>query len=312
MHAIAEFVFQLISGVRSYFMSLCYGNNSSRGCSRSVFLSEPDGSSAEILLYGGQIISWKNKHGDELLWMSRKPVRKSSKINSGGITICFEQKFCQSDTSRQHELIRNKMWSTDNIHRSWLDLVYMSTPEDITVWPHRFELRLRVILSANNLKLITQVKNIDYNPFTFTFSLRNYFMVSDISEVRIEGLDNLEYIDNKLHRTHNTEQADALSFDEEIDRSYLNTPSKLAIIDHGKKRTFVLTKGRLPDAVIWNPWDKYSRAYKTMLSVDSAIVERHVTLLPNQVWRGSQEISIIGSSYCSGLLDPTTVLHGFN
>lgn len=36
------------------------------------------------------------------------------------------------------------------------------------------------------------------------------------SEVRVEGLDTLEYIDNKLYRTRNIEQADALTFDEEV------------------------------------------------------------------------------------------------
>jgi hypothetical protein len=33
-----------------------------------------------------------------------------------------------------------------------------------------------------------------------------------------------------------------------LDRIYLGTPSKIAIIDHEKKRTFVVRKGGLPDA----------------------------------------------------------------
>ncbi|KAL5218215.1 hypothetical protein ABZP36_018899 [Zizania latifolia] len=38
----------------------------------------------------------------------------------------------------------------------------------------------------------------------------------------------------------------------QLDRIYLGTPSKIAIIDHEKKRTFVVRKGGLPDAGIVN------------------------------------------------------------
>jgi D-hexose-6-phosphate mutarotase len=38
----------------------------------------------------------------------------------------------------------------------------------------------------------------------------------------------------------------------QLDRIYLGTPSKIVIIDHEKKRTFVVRKGGLPDAGIVN------------------------------------------------------------
>jgi hypothetical protein len=38
----------------------------------------------------------------------------------------------------------------------------------------------------------------------------------------------------------------------QLDRIYLGTPSKIAIIDHEKKRTFVVRKSGLPDAGIVN------------------------------------------------------------
>lgn len=34
----------------------------------------------------------------------------------------------------------------------------------------------------------------------------------------------------------------------QVDKIYLSTPSKIAILDHEKKRTFVLRKDGLPDA----------------------------------------------------------------
>ena len=41
------------------------------------------------------------------------------------------------------------------------------------------------------------------------------------SEVRIEGLETLDYFDNLMHRERFTEQADAITFDGEVPTFYL-------------------------------------------------------------------------------------------
>ncbi|KAK4409948.1 putative glucose-6-phosphate 1-epimerase [Sesamum angolense] len=87
-----------------------------------------------------------------------------------------------------------------------------------------------------------------------------------------------------------------------------------------RKRTFVLRKEGMPDAVVWNPWDKKAKAlpdlgdedYKTMLCIDSAATETPIVLKPFEEWRGRQELSTVSSSYCSGQLDPQKVLQGFS
>ncbi|CAK9162237.1 unnamed protein product [Ilex paraguariensis] len=37
-----------------------------------IVLREVRGSSAEVYLYGGHVTSWKNEHGEELLFVSSK------------------------------------------------------------------------------------------------------------------------------------------------------------------------------------------------------------------------------------------------
>ncbi|KAM0010157.1 hypothetical protein Hdeb2414_s0079g00778761 [Helianthus debilis subsp. tardiflorus] len=37
-----------------------------------ILLREPTGSTTEVLLYGGQVVSWKNQRREELLFMSSK------------------------------------------------------------------------------------------------------------------------------------------------------------------------------------------------------------------------------------------------
>ncbi|EYU34743.1 hypothetical protein ABFS82_11G131200 [Erythranthe guttata] len=288
-----------------------------------IILSEPTGSTAEVLLNGGQVVSWKNEKRQEMLFMSTKAASKQPRVLRGGILICFPQ-FSNYGTLDQPGFARNRLWSLDSSpsplpsvnNQSTVDLILKSTEEDLKTWPHRFELRLRISLSAGKLTMIPRVRNIDNKAFSFSLALCNYLSVSDISEVRVEGLETLDYFDNLSQRERYTEQADAITFDGEIDRIYLTTPTKIAIIDHEKKRTYVLRKEGMPDAVVWNPWDKKAKAipdlgdedYKTMLCVNSAAIETGIVLKPFEEWKGRQELTTVSSSYCSGQLDPRKVL----
>ncbi|XP_057869029.2 putative glucose-6-phosphate 1-epimerase isoform X2 [Cryptomeria japonica] len=275
-----------------------------------VLLREPRGASARVYLFGGQVTSWKNERQEELLFMSSKALFKPPKAIRGGIPICFPQ-FGNSGSLEQHGFARNKFWTIDNNppplpandyhNKAIVDLILKSNDDDLKSWPYCFELRLRVALApGGDLTLISRIRNIDSN------------------EVRIEGLETLDYLDNLQDKERFTEQSDAITFESEVDRVYLSTPTKIAILDHEKKRTFVLRKDGLPDAVVWNPWEKKAKAivdfgddeYKHMLCVDGAAIEKPITLRPGEEWKGRIELSAVASSYCSGQLDPQRVLEG--
>ncbi|PKA50618.1 Putative glucose-6-phosphate 1-epimerase [Apostasia shenzhenica] len=294
-----------------------------------VVLREARGTSAEVYLYGAHVTSWKNDHGEELLFVSSKAIFKPPKAIRGGIPICFPQ-FGGFGNLEQHGFARNRLWSIDenappfegnSCFKAFVDLILMPSEEDSKIWPHSYEFRLRVALTpGGDLILTSRVRNTsaDGKPFAFTFAYHTYFSVSDISEVRVEGLETLDYLDNLKDKERFTEQGDALTFESEVDKIYLSTPTKIAIIDHEKKRTFVLRKEGLPDAVVWNPWDKKAKAmadfgddeYKHMLCVEAAAIEKPITLKPGEEWKGRQELSAVPSSYCSGQLDPQKVLYG--
>ncbi|XP_028793142.1 putative glucose-6-phosphate 1-epimerase isoform X1 [Neltuma alba] len=293
-----------------------------------IILTEPTGSSAEVLLYGGQIVSWKNEQRQELLFKSSKANWKQPKSIRGGISVCFPQQFGNMGSLDQQGFVRNRLWSLDrdpsplppSDNHSSVDLILKSTREDLKIWPRSFELRLRITLSAGKLVLVPRVRNTDNKPLSFTLALCNYLSVSDISEVRIEGLETLDYLDNLVNRSRFTEQADAITFDGEVERVYLRTPSKIAIIDHEKKRTYEMKKSGMADAVVWNPWERKAKAmydmgdedYQSMICLSCAAIENPVALKPGEEWKAYQEISTVSSSYCSGQLDPRRVIHGFH
>ncbi|KAE8657291.1 putative glucose-6-phosphate 1-epimerase [Hibiscus syriacus] len=108
--------------------------------------------------------------------------------------------------------------------------------------------------------LISRIRNINCKPFSFSIAYHTYFSISDISEVRVEGLETLDYLDNLCQRERFTEQGDALTFESEVDRVYLGSRDVIAIFDHEQKRTFFIRKEGLPDIGVWNPWEKKSRA----------------------------------------------------
>ncbi|KAG8375064.1 hypothetical protein BUALT_Bualt10G0061200 [Buddleja alternifolia] len=278
-----------------------------------VLLQSPRGASARVSLHGGQVLSWKTDRAEELLFTSSKANFKPPAAVRGGIPICFPQ-FGNRGSLEQHGFARNRMWAIDenppplqpfdSNGKAFIDLLLKPSDDDLKIWPHSFELRVRVVLSVDGyLSLISRIRNVNCKPFSFSFALHTYFSVSDISEVRVEGLETLDYLDNLCNRERFTEQGDALTFESEVDRVYLSSSDAVAIFDHEKKRTFVIRKEGLPDVVVWNPWDKKSRAisdfgdeeYRHMLCVDAAAIEKPITLKPGEEWTGRVELSVTPS-----------------
>ncbi|KAH1107285.1 hypothetical protein J1N35_011053 [Gossypium stocksii] len=279
-----------------------------------VVLRNPRGASARVSLYGGQVLSWRTDRGEELLFASTKAIFKPPYAVRGGIPICFPQ-FGQRGSLEQHGFARNRIWIIDDnpppLHpndpsdKAYTDLLLKPSEDDLKIWPNSFEFRLRVSLTADgNLSLMSRIRNINYKPFSFSIAYLTYFSISDISEVRVEGLETLDYLDNLCQRERFTEQGDALTFESEVDRVYLGSRDTIAIFDHERKRTFLIQKQGLPDIGVWNPWEKKSKTmvdfgdeeYKGMLCVNGAAVEKPITLKPGEEWTGRLELSVVPSS----------------
>ncbi|XP_061993204.1 putative glucose-6-phosphate 1-epimerase [Rosa rugosa] len=145
-------------------------------------------------------------------------------------------------------LIDPSPFPTNNSNKVFVDFILKPTEDDIKTWPHSCEFLLRVALgSAGDLMLSSRIRNTssDGKPFKFTFAYYTYYSVSDISEVHVEGLETLDYLDNMQNRKSSTEQGDAITFESEVDKIYLRTPTKIAILDHEKReeqRVFCVTR----------------------------------------------------------------------
>ncbi|KAI3513974.1 hypothetical protein L1887_12258 [Cichorium endivia] len=259
------------------------------------------GPSTLVYLYGAHVTSWKNEHREELLFVSSKAIFQPPTAIRGGIPIVFPQ-FSNLGPLKSHGFARNRVWTIDNnpppfpsktIIGVFVDLLLKPTEEDLKIWPHRFEYRLRVTLGLKgDLMLTSRIRNTDIKPFNFTFSYHNYFSVSNISEVRVEGMKGLDYIDNTKNKTRFTENGDVITINSKVNRIYLNTPEKLAILDLKKKQTITIQKDGLLDAVVWNPWEEKAKPiedlgaddYKLMVCVEAAAIGKPIILKPGKEW----------------------------
>lgn len=180
-----------------------------------IVLRNQRGDKAKVSLPEGQITSWRNARGEEFLFTSAK-ITRSAKAMRGGIPVCFPQ-LGASASLEANGLTRSRGWTIDKDppplkqkdyqEISYIDLLLKPSENDLIRWPHSFEFRLRVCLASDgNLGMISRIRNIDSKPFSFSFGYHTYLSVSDISEVRIEGLENVDYLDNLCNGKRFTEQ----------------------------------------------------------------------------------------------------------
>ncbi|XP_012835417.1 PREDICTED: putative glucose-6-phosphate 1-epimerase isoform X1 [Erythranthe guttata] len=204
------------------------------------------------------------------------------------------------------------MWRTEDLmddaafpapprDHAFVDFILDNMPDNFPDWPnHRFELRLRVILGpTGDLTMISRVKNVntDGNPFTFKFAYHTYFSVSDIMATQVEGLETVDYVDYLNDHERFTEGPNPITFENEVDKVYLNTPDVITVRDRERRRTYTIHKdANLPEIgkdffnyihtllcriyicnelfnktcvdksvfflfslVVWNPWDLEAR-----------------------------------------------------
>ncbi|KAL2987282.1 hypothetical protein AAZX31_11G018800 [Glycine max] len=201
------------------------------------------GASATVSLHGGQVLSWKTELGEDQSFSPPKAVR-------GGIPICFPQ-FGNRGTLEQHGFARNKIWIIE---------------QNLPLLPGDFNGK-GLFGNRWQSNLTSRIRNVNGKNFSFSMAYHTYFSISDII---------YKYI-----RTF-TEQGDSLAFVSEVDRVYFDFSNIVIVLDHEKKRTFVIRKEGLPDVVVWNPWERKSKSildlgdeeYKQMLCVDGAAVEK--------------------------------------
>src|SRR5690606_21953271 len=218
------------------------------------------------LLHGGHLVSWIPAGAEEQLYLSPKAVAGPGQAVRGGVPVIFPQ-FEQRgpDTSLpRHGLARTREWAVESSsvgkEHAQITLALDDSAETRAIWPHAFTLELTIAISGPRLDMELYVHNPGETPWPFSAALHTYLGVSDLSLVRLQGLEGKRYIDS-VAGGEATEDHPEKRFHGEVDRIYTGVHGLL--LRDGPRRLDIASHD-MPEAVIWNPGPDKCAALKDM------------------------------------------------
>jgi glucose-6-phosphate 1-epimerase len=248
-----------------------------------------DWSSAEIYLHGAHVTDFQKKGEPPLLFTSQFSRFTHAQAIRGGIPVIFPW-FGAREGEPSHGFARISEW---DLHEATalpdggvtLRFSLPDTAESAT-WPP---------FTANYIVRVTDVLELELiitnaapdQQFSFESCLHSYFAVGDISSVSVTGLKGASYLDKTDGFAQKVENADAIRINSEVDRTYLDTPAAVEIVDPKLRRKIRIEKDNSLSTVVWNPWSGKSQQmpdfgneeFKRMLCVESGNVGKNRTVL---------------------------------
>lgn len=259
------------------------------------------GSELLVAQQGAQILSYQQAEQPPLIWLSPQAAYQRGQSVRGGVPLCWPwfgdlrrnpqavQAHFHLEQAPAHGLVRTLDWELLGIEEEddavTLRFAYDTRNQPLEGWPRDVGLTF-VVRVAQDLGMSLETHNRGTEPLTLSQALHSYFAVSDVRQVGVEGLQACRYIDT-LQGWQELRQQDALVFDAETDRIYLDTAARLSIVDPGWGRRIHLDARGSRSAVLWNPWvDKARRlsqfpddAWQNMLCIETANVLEDVVQL---------------------------------
>ncbi|TFK57298.1 galactose mutarotase-like protein [Heliocybe sulcata] len=286
-----------------------------------VVLTHPKGASAEILLYGATVISWKsgNKISStpvERLFVSSKAAVDGSKAVRGGIPVVFPNFGAPAHPEHaklsQHGFARSAVWTFDSIVMDneagvSVRLTLTPTPDIMVQYFRPFHLAYVVTLAEHQLSTDLHVKNTSQTtstpPDALEFqALLHTYIRAPTSEVLVYPLSGGKYYD----KTESTEEARSQPKEETrtgvdvkkfTDSVYENAPGKYQVIWPGGG--LEIKAKNFKDVVVWNPSqeagsklaDMEEGGWERFVCVEPGYVRGFARLNPGETWVGQQVLT---------------------
>ncbi len=274
---------------------------------------------AHVYLHGAHVTHYQPRGGRDLLFLSSRSHFEAGKAIRGGVPVIFPWfgPKAAEPSSPMHGFARTTAWELTEVRQGTggsiaIVLELGSSPATLKLWPHDFRLRY-VITIGTALDLSLEVKNTSAVGFSFEEALHTYLAVSDVRNVRIEGLGGRDYLDKTASMHRKTQTPGEIAIIGETDRVYLDSPDVVTVSDPGFGRTLTVEKDGSRSTVLWNPWIAKAKAmadfgdeeWPGMLCVETAnAAENAVTLPAGQTHRMRAKI-ISSPRDAQGVRPPT-------
>ncbi|VDB99606.1 unnamed protein product [Peniophora sp. CBMAI 1063] len=277
-----------------------------------IMLKNHWGATADILLYGATVISWKSPDVDssipeERLFTSSKALLDGSKPVRGGIPIVFPcfgpPEHPDHQKLSQHGFARSEVWNFDSIVMDneagvSVRLTLTPRPSITAVYNKPFELAYVVTLSRHQLSTDLHVTNpSDNEPLEFQALLHNYIR-GPAKNLSVHPLEGKRYTD-KVDKAVKEETREAVDVRTFTDSVYEDTDDEIRVT--WGSRGIVLNKTNFPTLTVWNPSSEAGRkladmedgGWERFVCVEPGYVKGFKKIAPKERWIGQQTMTVL-------------------
>jgi glucose-6-phosphate 1-epimerase len=249
----------------------------------------------EMYLLGAHVTSWKPAGRKEVLFLSSQSRWELGRAIRGGVPICFPWFGAKADdpTASPHGFVRTQAWQVESISQAegavTVSMFTESNEATRRWWPAEFRLVHRATFGSE-LSLELVVTNTGISALRFEEALHAYHCVGNIEKTRVQGLDQVHYLD-KTDSNLDKMQHGEIVIVSETDRVYLDTGNVIEMEDPISHRRTCVTKENSRTTVVWNPWVQKARSmsdfaddeWKQMICIEASNVSGFaVDLAPGQ------------------------------
>lgn len=249
-----------------------------------------DHAQSAIALQGAHIMAFQPNGEPPVIWMSPAAKLAPGKSMRGGVPVCWPWFGAHATESRfpAHGFARTVSWQVaasgalpDGGTRIIFELPQDAIPH--AQWPHACRVQL-VVTAGKTLAVELITENTGNAAFEIGEALHAYFVISDVDNLRITGLEGCAYLD-KVEEFRRKTQVGAITIASEVDRVYVNSEADCLIEDRGLKRRIRIAKSGSRSTVVWNPWLEKTvkmgdlgsdTGYRGMVCVESANAAENV------------------------------------
>lgn len=214
---------------------------------------------AKIALQGAHVINWQPKFQTQpVLWLSSNARYVQGRSIRGGVPICWpwfgahptDSTFCP------HGFARVIPWRVMDIDATAtgatrIILEMVETPEAKRQLSYPYVLTVTITI-GRRLRIEMATTNKAEHPFVIGEAFHTYLQVSDIANIKITGMQDCVYAD-KMRSYKRYVEHDALHFDGEFDRVFINHSDDCSIHDKGFNRIIRVSKSGSDTTVVWSP-----------------------------------------------------------
>jgi len=254
---------------------------------------------AEIYLHGAHLTAWQPAGHAPALFISERSAFAEDKPIRGGVPIIFPWFGSRTVTPQSprtdgpsHGFARTSLWQVafaglagDDLH---LTLTLAPDETSRALGFDQFQLAYELVLGAE-LRMRLTVANQSETPLHFEEALHTYLAVGDATQVKIDGLGDMEFLDKTDGFKRKCQIEEVLTLIEETDRPYLNTAATVTLDDSILHRRIAVAKTNSLTTVVWNPWSALSAklpdmapdGWRIMTCIETAnAADNAITLAP--------------------------------